>query len=218
MPRVVHGAIILTITLALVGVVSTSTDWSDSEDETELAASTEVIEPEPFVAAAPRFDVPIRSGRLSDNEVADVPHPVAVTVPGIGLLASVIPVGVDANNQLDVPSAELVGWYQYGPHPGSAGSTVLAAHVDYGGVPGAFFDLSNVLPGQLLNVELADGSVMSYEVTGNNVYDKTELPAEELFRKDGDPTLYLITCGGTFDPSARSYQANVVVSAVPVSV
>ena len=94
--------------------------------------------------------------------------------------------------------------------------SVLAAHVDYGGAPGAFFNLDKVEVGDRLDVELEDGSVIAYVVTAKTEHDKALLPAEELFRKDGDPVLQLITCGGTFDPIARSYEANVVVTAVPV--
>jgi hypothetical protein len=92
---------------------------------------------------------------------------------------------------------------------------VLAAHVDYGGKPGAFFNLGDLRPNDALEVEMADGSVMRYRVVGNTQYDKKELPAEEVFRKTGETVLQLITCGGEFDPAARSYLANVVVTAVP---
>ena len=164
-----------------------------------------------------RFDIPIRSGRLPDNRIEDRAQPVAVRVAGIALEAPVISVGVDSNNQFAVPAADTVGWYRHGSSPGAPGATVLAAHVDYGGQPGAFFNLRKVLPGETLEVELADGRVLRYEVTGNTLYDKAELPASELFRKDGDPVLQLITCGGTFDPEQRSYEANVVVTAKPIT-
>ena len=36
------------------------------------------------------------------------------------------------------------------------------------------------------------------------------------YRITGEPVLQLITCGGTFNPEARSYEANVVVTAVPL--
>ena len=63
---------------------------------------------------------------------------------------------------------------------------------------------------------MSDGTVMQYRIVGNTQYDKTELPAEEVFRKSGETVLQLITCGGEFDPDERSYLANVVVTAVPV--
>jgi len=160
--------------------------------------------------------VPIRSGNPLDVQPATGPRPVGVRVGNLSLEASVVPVGVDAEKQLDVPAADLVGWYQYSPTPGDAGVTVLAAHVDYGGEQGAFFNLHQIEIGEIFEVELEDGTVKQYEVTANSTYNKVDLPDEELFRKDGEPALQLVTCGGTFDPEARSYEANVVVSAVPI--
>ncbi len=160
--------------------------------------------------------VPIRSGNPLDVQPSKGPRPVSIRVGDLDLEASVIPVGVDEEKQLDVPSADLVGWYQYSPTPGNAGATVLAAHVDYGGEQGAFFNLHQLEIGELFEVELEDGTVKSYEVTANSTYNKVDLPDDELFRKDGKPVLQLVTCGGTFDPEERSYEANVVVSAVPV--
>lgn len=160
--------------------------------------------------------VPMRSGNLEDQPAREAgPTPVTVRIGDIALEAPVIPVGVDAQNQFAVPAAEQVGWYEFGPRPGADGSAVLAAHVDYGGKPGAFFNLADLRIGDPIEVEMSDGSVLRYRVTGNTEYDKTELPFEDVFRKEGSEVLQLITCGGTFDPNARSYEANVVVTALP---
>ena len=159
--------------------------------------------------------VPLRDGELVGDAPEYRPDPVAVRIGDIALEAPVLAVGVDDQNQLAVPAADTVGWYRYSAMPGDPGATVLAAHVDYGGRPGAFFNLAELRSGDRIEVELSDGSVLPYRVTGNTQYDKTELPAEELFRKDGSPVLQLVTCGGSFDPAERSYLANVVVTAVP---
>ncbi len=160
--------------------------------------------------------VPIRSGNPLDVQPSKGPRPVSIRVGDLNLDASVIPVGVDDEKRLDVPSADLVGWYQYSATPGETGTTVLAAHVDYGGEEGVFFNLDQLQINQRFEVELEDGSIRQYQVTANSTYNKVDLPGEELFRKDGEPTLQLVTCGGEFDADARSYEANVVVSAVPV--
>jgi hypothetical protein len=218
MSTVTRGALLLAISLAAVGVIASSSPWDPPADDeaTAVEADTATISAAP-VTSAPAATVPIRSGRLSDDETVEAVRPVGIRVAGIDLEAPVISVGVDSNNQFAVPAADTVGWYQFSSSPGEAGASVLAAHVDYGGAPGAFFNLEKVLPGDLLEVEMEDGRVILYEVTGNNVYDKTELPANELFRKGGDSVLQLITCGGTFDPDRRSYEANVVVTAEPTS-
>lgn len=220
-PKVAHGAILLSISLATVGAIATSTDWDPEpvgSDETDDGLrSEELLGATEPVSSGPAVDVPMRSGRLVDDVVAETIQPVSIRVAGIDLEAPIISVGVDGNNQFAVPAADTVGWYQFSSSPGDPGASVLAAHVDYGGVPGAFFNLAKVLPGDTLELEMEDGRMILYEVTGNTQYDKTELPAGELFRKEGDSVLQLITCGGTFDPEQHSYEANVVVTAVPIA-
>jgi LPXTG-site transpeptidase (sortase) family protein len=167
-------------------------------------------------SAQAQVKVPVRNGLLTDDVIEqDGPQPVEVRIGDIGVSAPVLSVGVDSNNQFAVPAADTVGWYEHSSLPGRNGATVLAAHVDYGGVPGAFFNLGDLRPGDPLEIVMTDGSVLRYRVTFNTEYQKTELPAEELFRKTGDSVLQLITCGGQFDPENRSYLANVVVTAEP---
>lgn len=222
MPKVAQGLFLMAISLATAGAIATSTDWSppaaNPDAERGPLSALPGVDVPWSSADSPVDAVPVRSGRLADDVVTtDAVQPVAIRVAGIGLQASVISVGVDDNDQFDVPAADTVGWYRYSASPGEPGASVLAAHVDYGGAPGAFFDLAQVLPGDTLELEMEDGRILRYEVTGNTEYDKTELPAAELFRKDGESVLQLITCGGTFNPERRSYEANVVVTAVPIT-
>ena len=62
-----------------------------------------------------------------------------------------------------------------------------------------------------------DGSSVTYEVVDLAQYGKTDLPFDQVFAKDGPSVVTLITCGGAFQPSLRSYEDNVVVSAVAVA-
>lgn len=220
--RLLSGLFTLAISLALVGAAATARDSSGDAIRTEglssLVAPASAVGPGGADRATAQ--VPLRSADLEsqselwrpDEEVS----PVSVRIAAIGLEAQVRSVGVDANNDFDVPEADLVGWYKHGPAPGQGGSTVLAAHVDYAGQRGAFFNLGELASGHTLDVEMSDGTVRRYRVTDNVLYDKTSLPANELFRKDGDEVLRLITCGGTFDASERSYLGNVVVTAEPI--
>lgn len=222
--RLLSGLFTMAISLALVGAAVTSRDDSAGAIQTTGLASLVASAPTPASSAegpaTATAQVPLRSADLESQgqlwRPDDQVGPVAVRIGAIGLEADVRSVGVDDNNDFDVPEAELVGWYRHGPAPGDAGSTVLAAHVDYGGRPGAFFNLSQLADDEELEVEMSDGSVRRYRITENVLYDKTTLPADELFRKDGDEVLRLITCGGTFDSSERSYLGNVVVTAVPI--
>jgi LPXTG-site transpeptidase (sortase) family protein len=108
-----------------------------------------------------------------------------------------------------------VGWYRYGSRPGtSSGSSVLSGHVDdrvQG--RGAFADLGEVEPGDPVEVELADGTRLAYRVRTVERIGKDELAVDQLFTRSGAPRLTLVTCGGDFDRTTRSYEQNVVVTA-----
>lgn len=213
---VAHGAIVLAISLAAVGAIATADRGaaSASPEAAPLLQSKEVA------VAADGSGVQIRDARVeaaatSDSDVSG-PTPVRIQVAGIALDAPVIPVGVDDESRFAVPAATTVGWYRYGPRPGEPGASVLAAHVDYAGRHGAFFRLAQLKPGDRLQLALDNGRTLTFQVTGVFQVDKTQLPADELFRTDGASVLHLITCGGTFNPQKHSYDANVVVTAEPV--
>jgi LPXTG-site transpeptidase (sortase) family protein len=81
---------------------------------------------------------------------------------------------------------------------------------------GAFYALTDLAEGDRVEVDLADGGVVAYEVTRVERIDKDQLPVDQLFARDGAPVLTLVTCGGEFDSARRSYRLNVVVTAEPV--
>ncbi len=119
---------------------------------------------------------------------------------------------------MDVPSnVQDVAWYQFGPSPGQAGSAVLAAHVDLASQgAGVFFNLRDLEPGDIVEVDYDDGSRQTFRVEARVRYDKGEIPLDVIFATDGPPVLTLITCGGGFNPSIESYDSNVVVYAYPI--
>lgn len=146
-------------------------------------------------------------------------QPLSLAIPDLDVrTAPIEPVGIEANGELEVPGAEAIGWYEFGAGIGGGqGSTVLAGHIAYNGVDGVFRNLDRMQPGQIFTVD-HEGSALPYEVTEVIQYTKEALPIDDLFREDGEERLVLITCGGSFNPSLRSYDDNVVVIALPVAV
>lgn len=150
--------------------------------------------------------------------VSTLPEPVALSIDGIRLTdAPVIPVGIDPNGELEVPDEKSVGWYDLGSRPGEPGAVVLASHVSWNGKQGLFERLARVEPGERAMVTLADGGTRTYEIVERTMYGKEGLPADRVWTHVGPETLVLITCGGRFDPSVKSYRDNIVVYAVPVA-
>ncbi len=203
------------LVIAPAGGVPTLAGPSDT-DVPDAVATAAFAEDDPTPAVTPSSTVPVRSGLLeAQPDAAVTARPVEVKLPSIGVHSDVVSVGVDDDQLLEVPSATETGWYRHGSSPGDAGATVLAAHVDFAGVPGVFFELSSVEPGTTVLVATSDGKTHRYVVEGVVLHDKAALPAEQLFRTDGPEVLHLITCGGVFDAAARTYLGNVVLTARP---
>ena len=169
-------------------------------------------------AQAPVPDVPVRAADLA-AQPGPPAAPVTLTIDDLGVALPVEPVGVRADGQMEVPPlAEVAGWYRYGPSPAEdAGTTVIAAHVDSiasAGL-GPFARLGELRPGSAVAVTLEDGTVRAYTVTSVEQTPKTTVAWDDVFVRDGDHRLVLVTCGGTFQRQVRSYSDNVIVTAEP---
>lgn len=90
---------------------------------------------------------------------------------------------------------------------------MLAAHVDWQGLPGAFADLHTLRPGDRIRVGRADGTAVTFAVRHVGQYPKDRFPTAEVYGDLDHAGLRLITCGGAFDRSADRYRDNVVVFA-----
>jgi hypothetical protein len=73
--------------------------------------------------------------------------------------------------------------------------------------------------GESIEVMGNDGLLRAFTVSRVEVINKSDLPARapEIFGRNGPARLVLITCGGAFDESARSYVSNIVVTATPAT-
>jgi pyruvate/2-oxoglutarate dehydrogenase complex dihydrolipoamide acyltransferase (E2) component len=170
---------------------------------------------------APARPAPARSVptvRATLEPAVEVAAPVRLVARDVGIDLPVGPYGVDADGFMRLPdTVQEVAWYAYGPRPGDrAGSTVLAAHVDTveEGL-GPFADLRDLDEGDELRVTDADRRVWRYAVASVEEVAKAEVPLDRVFRRDGDPALVVITCGGSFQ-RGRGYSDNVVVTARPL--
>jgi hypothetical protein len=170
-------------------------------------------------APAPERGAPHAIGaEAADTRPTRSVPPVAVDIEAIGVNAEVDEVGVDTGTgQMEVPQpADRLGWYRFGPGlDATAGSIVIAGHVDDESGPGAFFRLGDLEPGDSIEVTGVDGETRTFEVVAREVHHKSEVPLQQYFARDGAPRLTLITCGGAFDRDSGQYRDNIVITAVP---
>jgi hypothetical protein len=64
-------------------------------------------------------------------------------------------------------------------------------------------------------VDRADGSTVAFRVTGTQRVPKVAFPTDAVYAPTLQPSLRLVTCGGSFDAAAGSYRDNVIVYADP---
>lgn len=142
--------------------------------------------------------------------------PISVMIPRIGVTSDLVDLGLNPDRTIEVPSDyDTAGWYQHRAVPGEPGPGVILGHVDSYTGPAVFFQLSTLVPGDTVDVNRSDGSVARFAVSSVEQHGKgTDVfPTERVYGWTDDATLRLITCGGDFDRSSRSYADNVVVFA-----
>jgi hypothetical protein len=173
----------LVVVLALIGLVVAGTSKSKSGSAVQL------------LAASP---------------------PTTVSVPSIGATSSLMDLGQNSDGSLAVPPLSnpmQAGWYDKSPTPGEIGPSVILGHINGDGKPGIFYKLKDVKAGDQVMVARKDGQTAVFTVSHIDTVPKAAFPADQVYGDTPDSELRLITCGGVFDPAARSYEANVIVYA-----
>jgi sortase (surface protein transpeptidase) len=157
------------------------------------------------------------------HTIAVVTHtpdaPVRIAIASLGVDAPIAPAVIDLNQGVLAVPANIheAGWWTDGATPHSpAGSIVIAGHVDSATAgAGAFFPLKQAKPGAIVVVTSADGRTKSYRVVAVNRMLKANLPTD-IWSQTAPNRLFVVTCGGPFDPVTRHYRDNIVLTAVPV--
>jgi LPXTG-site transpeptidase (sortase) family protein len=141
--------------------------------------------------------------------------PVRLLIPAIGVDAPVTVKGLRPDAVMDVPDGpEDVAWYNFTARPGMGGNAVLSGHLDYRNYGAAvFWRLKDLREGDIVEVRLADGSLLRYGVSLKLSYDARMAPVPEIVGPTSKEVVTLITCGGIFDDGSRSYSNRLVVRA-----
>jgi sortase (surface protein transpeptidase) len=142
--------------------------------------------------------------------------PKRITIPSIGVNADVIGIGLD-NNQFELKPLDVnpqeVGWYLYGPPPGAQGAALALSHINFNGHPGAFNHLDKVKVGDKITVARGSGPDLTFTVIKTLSWPKAKFPELHLYDPTPDAELLLVTCGGQYVASERTYLNNTIVRA-----
>ena len=170
--------------------------------ETATSAITATTEPAPLLA--------------SQVVASTTPiTPVRLKIPSIGVNAAVERVGNTAAGAMATPkSFSSVGWYSLGEKPGDLGSAVFAGHVNNALTKaGVFEHLNQVRVGDVVTVSDASDKTLVYTVSEIDEYPAEGAPTASIFTSSGPSTLVLITCDGSWDGNAHTFDKRLVVYA-----
>ncbi len=140
--------------------------------------------------------------------------PARLIVPRLSLDSLVEPVGVDDYGKMEVPTSTVtVGWYTKAAKPGEKGAAIIDGHFDSAnGQPAIFYNLNELNIGDKLFVIDQLGNKLEFVVSRIEKYP-VDTVIEDIYKKNEDRNLILITCAGWWNTSIHSYSHRLVVYA-----
>ncbi|MEV6912331.1 class F sortase [Amycolatopsis sp. NPDC051071] len=205
----------LALAVVLLAVLATLAFVLSGPGETGQAAPPQVADTSSAAAADPGTSVAAAEDGAAIEGLPKV-DPVSIDVPKIDAKSSLVPLGLNADNTVEVPPVTQpmqAGWYENGPTPGEVGPSVILGHVDGNKQKGVFFRLKELAPGDKISVGRKDGTTAEFAVTKVDRVPKDKFPTDAVYGDTTEPELRLITCGGVFDKTSHNYLDNIIVFA-----
>ncbi|MCH8814983.1 MAG: class F sortase [Chloroflexi bacterium] len=209
--RFAIGALVLAASVALLvaGLVSVLSALTDDPLNLPNEGSLESI-------LEDSID-PEQLSTLVTSEDAGPPPaaPVRLSIPRLYVDAPVITLGVNEDRIPEVPdTGSEVAWYDFSASPGDNNNAVLSGHVDWqtrdgDPIPGVFYRLREAEIGDVIQIDLEDGTVLQYRVTGNVAAEFDDPNVLKAMGPASKDVLTLVTCGGTwFNDRSAAYGGN----------
>jgi LPXTG-site transpeptidase (sortase) family protein len=175
----------------------------------------------PAPSERPRLVVPPSpSATPSTPARVDVAVPVRIRIPSIGVDARIIKVGLLANGAMQTPPSRekptdplLAGWYKSSRRPGADGPSVIVGHVDGKRGADVFANLHKLKAGQKVTILDAKKQPVTFKVKRLERTPKDDVDWNRILRTKGS-SLWLFTCGGTFNASTGHYRDNIIIESV----
>ncbi len=196
---------------------------------------TPTLTPEPTPTPTPTPEPPVSSVRELTDGYGEPPDSTLgrFRIPSLGIDAPLGMRVVDGNGTMPNPTGPSdVVWYDFdeweglGGAPGGGQNAIFAGHVDYASYiryadvnyrgKAVFQSVALLSPEDVIEVEV-NGETLRYAVEWRRQVDAGGANWAELLSADvGQDSITLITCGGDFNTTTRSYSDRVVVRAIRI--
>ena len=135
-----------------------------------------------------------------------------LSIRKINIEAPIVSIGRNAKGAVDVPhEIQALGWFRESAFPGSSGTTIIDGHRGWNaGIRLPFDKLNQISIGDIVTIDLNDGSVVKYRVIKKQLYPY-DAYSPEVFFKGGGTFMNLITCDGDWDPVQKTSSKRLVV-------
>lgn len=162
---------------------------------------------------APGSDLQVPSAEIVPRTLPPAEEPVTMRIPKLNIDTKIQQTGVNSKGNMGVPTNYTdVAWYKHGTIPGQIGSAVIDGHVDNGlGLAGVFKNLHQLAKGDDVYVITKSGRELHFVVEESATYPYRAVPLETLFARSDDARLNLITCGGSWVKTDKTYDQRFVV-------
>lgn len=162
---------------------------------------------------APGSDLQVPASEIVPRELPPSEEPATIRIPRLNIDTKIQQTGLNARGEMGVPTNYTdVAWYKHGTIPGQRGSAVIDGHVDNGlGLAGVFKNLQELKKGDDIYVITKTGRELHFIVEEAVAYPYKSVPLEKLFTRADDARLNLITCGGAWIKSEKTYDERFVV-------
>lgn len=138
-------------------------------------------------------------------------------IPKVGVDARIISVGLDDQGALKTPANIYdTAWFNQSSLPGQTGAMLIDGHVSSWKAHGVFFNIKNLVVGDVIKIQRGDDTVFKYEVVKVQFYDadNVDMVAATMSADANRPGLNLITCTGDIIAGTYLFTQRVVVFAV----
>ncbi len=207
------------------GFVGADSTPTPTVTNTPTPTVTPTLPPTPTATSTP---APVQAessspGGTSSNPGVASDSGMRFKIPSIGVDAPVTVRVIGDDGVMQPPNGRFdVVWYDFsayggeGGYPGSGGNAVFAGHVDYHpNYEAVFWDLHLVGPGDLIEVDLPDGTPIHYSVQWSQTISP-DTDFGQFVTQTGEETITIVTCQGTFNSATHQYDERLVVRGVRV--